>query len=198
MSAAEMRHLLLSLALLAGSTAASHATVIVAGNVTTPGAPCTLTLTQDMTYQLTAPNFKLGYTDISLVMQGWAATASTATTSLLLNQPLNVSVDGFAGQYQGYLTEGWIYAYGDISTRDAYLDIVLPLYPAGTTITFNAGTYTFAGSSSYSPNLAGIFDGTSFLSDSHATRISNVIPEPATGMLGLLGAVGLFRRRRAC
>jgi hypothetical protein len=192
-----MRSILLSLAVFTASAAVSRGAVIVSGNVSTNGAPCTLTITDDITLQLNTPNFKFGSTDVELVFQNWSSATSTATTSITLGQSITVSVDGFPTQFTAYLVEGWVFADNDISSHDAYLGITLPLYPAGTTITYNAGTYAFTGSSSYSPNVVQSFTGNMFLTDGYAYRISDIVPEPSTALLGLLGVTALFGRRRA-
>ena len=184
----------------AALSAPLSAAIIIAGDVGTPGAPCTLTITTDIVSEITADPIN-GIT--CLVFDNWV-TADAAQDFASLAPELAFTVnDGPTVSLESMLADNWVDGpLPDMEAGDGYLYVWFGDTPlqTGDIFTIKAGTYTFNSVAGMNPQIAQTFEGNFFIADETGTRIANIVdlsvPEPSAALLGAVGSLALLRRRR--
>ena len=188
--------------LVAGPVCPRAAAAIVVTGPTT-NTTGTLVITQDIVYTITT-NISAG-APFSLVLDEWTTSnADMVTTYTNLSTPLVFMLNGSivtSITYTG-LGDNVTSPNNDFTIRDGFFIIyTIPTMVTGDKLTLKAGNFVLSKTNSsqgvFNPQATQTFMGNTFITNSNAVRISNVVavPEPGSAVLGLTSCVLLLARR---
>lgn len=176
----------------------SKAAIIISGNVSTPGAPCTLQITTDIVFNVLIAGASPGF-----LLDGLASSADSSLTFATLNSPLSLTLNGVPAAVPMGFGDNTTAETGSFTSNDGLISFPGSVtLAAGDVLVLKAGTYNFAGVAQFNPLAAGTFTGDMWLYNNAFVRISDIasagpVPEPSTALLGFIGALSLLRRKRA-
>lgn len=183
-----------TLALFAAMASSASAAIVITGNVNVPGAPCTVTITTDIVFDVQTTG---GNNIVAVIFDEWITSDGTRTFPNLSPAFSYQRNDGpVLTATVSQLIDNVADPVGSVSANDGYfyMELASPL-TAGETFTLFAGTYNFAGNAEMNPAIVGTFGGSTFLTDG-AGKILSPVPETSVAMLGALGLIPLLYRRR--
>lgn len=177
------------------------AAIIVSGPTTsTTGA---LVVTQDIVYRITT-NISAG-APFALVLDEWTtANTDIVTTYTNLSTPLMFMLNGSTVTSVTYssLADNVTSPNGNLTINDGFFFIsAIPRMVTGDILTLKAGSFVLSKTNSsqgvFNPLATQTFTGNTFITNSNAFRISNIVavPEPGSAVLGLTSCVLLLARR---
>jgi hypothetical protein len=188
--------------LVVGSICPHVTAAIVVGGPTTSSTG-TLVITQDIVYTITT-NISAG-APFALVLDEWTTSnTDIVTTYTDLQTPLVFSLNGniVTSVTSTGLGDNVTSPNNDFTIHDGFFIIyTVPRMVIGDKLTLKAGSFTLSKTNSsqgvFNPQATQTFTGNTFITNSGAGRISNVVavPEPGNVFLGLTTCVLLVARR---
>ncbi len=185
------------------TTAASQGAIVLSGNFNTGTPTPTLTITQDITFNISVGGFPR-----ILVFDEW--TTSDGSQSFVfptVGQQFAYSLNGAPANNSFSMPDAGL---GDnltsdaraITTKDGRLFFNSFLANVGDTVVVSAGSYTFGSDPQFNPLLSttdSIFTGETFLTDISGNRLTDnvsLVPESSALALTALASLSLLRRKR--
>lgn len=185
---------------LAFSSVLAHATIIVVAPTAT--APGSLTITTDITFQITGSgNASMFVFDEWVTSDGAQNGSSNLDYSSYATYPIHHNNSPLSTPLNLFQTDNTTFSSGHVTPNDGILALIGSFaVVSGDTVTLKAGDLIIPAMSGFNPQATQTFVGNMFLADTNYLQLSDpvVVPEPSVTALVLgLGALAFGIRRRA-